>query len=200
MKTAKTGWADILEASKDKQSFLSAVAVAYPRDYVLNLERLEYFSKHKFENQINYEPQYTTFKDVPSKLTDWARDSINSATDRPKSLFLVGHSRLGKTEWARSLGCHTYFGHMFNLDDWNRDGLYLVIDDIEWQYVPSKKALFGAQKTFTLTDKYRKKQTLNWGKPCIYLCNPDMDEFYTCKETTWMQANCVYYKLENKLF
>jgi hypothetical protein len=193
------GWATLLAESTTQQEFMTAASAAFPRDYVLNLEKLEYFAKQKYQKIQTYTIEYPNFVNVPTVLTDWVRNSLGSG-DRPKSLFLCGASRLGKTEWARSLGAHTYFGHMFNLDDWNYAGGYLVIDDIAWQYVPSKKALFGAQKTFTLTDKYRKKQTIDWGKPCIYLCNDDMDEYATCTERYWLKENCVYYKLTNKLY
>lgn len=133
-------------------------------------------------------------------MLEWVSNHLRGTGDRPKSLFLVGESRLGKTEWARSLGPHTYFNSMFNLDDWNPDGKYLVIDDIEWKWVPAKKALLGAQQQFTLTDKYRKKVTLSWGKPCIYLCNRDMDVFNTCEEWHWLKENCIYVRLDNKLY
>ena len=89
---------------------------------------------------------------------------------------------------------------MFNLDDWNPNASYLVIDDIEWTFVPCKKGLFGAQQQLTITDKYRKKQTLIWGKPVIYLCNPDDDVYFTCKETKWLLDNCTYVYLNKPLF
>ena len=89
---------------------------------------------------------------------------------------------------------------MFNLDDWQSDADYLIIDDIEWKYVPAKKALLGAQEQFTMTDKYRKKVTLMWGKPTIYLCNPDQDVYNTCEERVWLRGNVQYTILHNKIF
>lgn len=64
---------------------------------------------------------------------------------------------------------------MFALDAWDETADYLILDDIEWQFVPNKKALFFGQKTFWVTDKYRKKIEVNWGKPVIYLCNPECE-------------------------
>lgn len=71
-----------------------------------------------------------------------------------------------------------YFNHLFNLDDWDDTVKYIIFDDFDWKFIPSKKAFFGAQKQFTLTDKYRTKKTVHWGKPVIYLCNdlPVFDE------------------------
>lgn len=179
---------------------MEAAKQDFPRDYVLNYEKLEYFAKQHYKAKVEeYVSKFTSFI-VPQVLRDWVLESLDPTANRPKSLFLVGASRMGKTEWARSLGCHTYFNHMFNLDDWNHAGRYLVIDDIEWKYFPARKALLGAQSTFTMTDKYRKKVTLAWGKPCIYLCNKDMDVFNSCDEYEWLKDNCVYYNLQGKLF
>lgn len=89
---------------------------------------------------------------------------------------------------------------MCNLDDWNDDALYLIVDDMDWKYLPQKKGFLGAQQEFTLTDKYRKKRTVTWGKPTIFLCNPDQDVYYTCDERTWLLENALYYSLNNKLY
>jgi len=44
------------------------------------------------------------FRDFENdELKGW-RDSELGSTDRPKALWITGQSRLGKTEWARSLG------------------------------------------------------------------------------------------------
>ncbi|ORX47108.1 hypothetical protein BCR36DRAFT_371905 [Piromyces finnis] len=75
---------------------------------------------------------------------------------RPNSLILVGPSRSGKTEWARSLGQHMYFNNLLNLDDWDESADYIVLDDFSsdiTKFLPSLKCFFGGQKEFTLTDK-----------------------------------------------
>lgn len=200
-KEKKRTWGQLVEESKDSDDFMNLVASQYPRDFVLNHEKLEYYCKQKYKIKIaKYVSRFSSFANVPQSLVDWASINLNGRGDRPLSLFLVGASRLGKTEWARSLGTHTYFNSMFNLDDWNPMADYLVIDDIEWKYVPAKKALLGAQAQFTMTDKYRKKVTLTWGKPCIYLCNKDMDVYNSCEEAMWLRDNCVYVILHNKLY
>jgi len=68
---------------------------------------------------------------------------------------------------------------MFNLDDWNANAQYMILDDMEFEFIPARKPLFFAQKDFVLTDKYRKKKTVKFGKPVIYLCNnvPDWDKY-----------------------
>lgn len=89
--------------------------------------------------------------------------------------MIVGPSNIGKTMWARSLGRHIYWHTMIDLAIFDELAEYAVFDDFEWAYMPSKKAWWGGQQQFTITDKYRKKKTIKWGKPIIYLCNPDDD-------------------------
>lgn len=199
-KPPKKSWGEILEECGDAESFTRAVQTHYPRDAVLHLDKLEYFCERRFKPKLPpYVPRHVEFI-LPQSLTDWVETHLRGGNDRPKSLYLVGPSRFGKTEWARSLGDHTYWNGMVNLDDWNFDGKYLVLDDIEWKFLPAKKSLLGAQRQITLTDKYRKKVTLEWGKPCIYLCNEDMDVFNTCAEKKWLWDNCCYVILHNKLY
>lgn len=123
--------------------------------------------------------------------------------DRPKSLILCSPTRFGKTVWARSLGKHMYFGGMFNLDDWDETAEYIVFDDFEWDYFKRwKKNFFGAQKCFVLTDKYRKKITVNWGKPCIYLCNEEQHPRLHCTglEWNWIFGNVYDLTLQVPLY
>lgn len=116
-------------------------------------------------------------------------------TERPKSLFIIGPSRTHKTTWARSLGPHIYWNSMINLDTYHADADYAIFDDFDWKFMPNKKSWIGAQKEFTATDKYRKKKTILWGKPCIYLCNEEDSPFVTMSPTErgWYNLNCVTY-------
>lgn len=120
--------------------------------------------------------------------------------DRPKTLVLIGASRLGKTCWARSLGSHMYFNNLFNLDDWNPEASYIIFDDISFDFIPAPKSFWGAQKSFVVTDKYRKKKTLSFGKPLIFLCNPEDDPTLSNKWSQWFEDNCTIVKITNKLY
>lgn len=91
-----------------------------------------------------------------------------------------------------------YFNGYFNLDDWDSTALFLIFDDVPWERIHNKKAFFGAQEQFVLTDKYRKKITVKWGKPCIYLCNPE--DFPPELNTEWYQENVVICNIQNKLY
>lgn len=107
---------------------------------------------------------------------------------------------MGKTEWARSLGSHMYFNNLFNLTDWNSDADYLILDDIDFEWIPNKKGWFGAQKSFVLTDKYKGKRTVAWGKPLIYLTNDYPFTKVSNSDLDWYNANCKIVYLQNKLY
>ena len=81
---------------------------------------------------------------------------------------------------------------MFNLDSWNPDAEYAVFDDWEdWTRFYNYKCWLGAQHEFTVSDKYRKKQQIRWGKPAIVLSN----ELPLFKDQDWIDKNCVTYIL-----
>lgn len=195
-----TTWSTILAVATDKNDFLARVKSRYPRDFVLQWDRLNSFADANFKTVVPpYVPQFTDFK-VPLDLEYWADWSMKE--DRPPTLHLFGPSRTGKTEWARSLGTHMYFNAYFNLDDWNAEADYIIFDDIPWDKIPAKKAFFGAQKTFVLTDKYRRKQTVNWGKPLIFLTNYDNNPFFEMpwQELQWYKDNMVQVEIIEKLY
>lgn len=90
---------------------------------------------------------------------------------RPRCLVLVGSSGLGKTALVRSWGRHIYWNGSSNIDTWSDTAEYLVLDDFPWRFIPNFKGFVGAQQEITITDKYRKKSTKQWGKPCVILTN-----------------------------
>lgn len=92
---------------------------------------------------------------------------------------------------------------MFNLDDYDSTGLYHIFDDFEWKFVPNRKCWFGGQLRFAVTDKYRKKQTINnSGRPSIFLFNNDNDPRMdmTDFEKNYYKKNAIFIDLFNKLF
>lgn len=126
--------------------------------------------------------------------------------------MVVGPTRLGKTEWARSLGRHIYMCGMFNLSVWDDQAAYLVIDDIAFDYIGGcRKVLWGSQKELTLTDKFMRKRAVKWGKPMIYLCNRDSDfrfmldksgknKLLSIAEEEYYTENSVIVEVDNKLY
>ena len=110
---------------------------------------------------------------------------------RVKSLILWGGTRTGKTLYARSLGHHAYYNLQFNMDDFSNDCKYAVFDDIQggFEYWHSYKGWLGAQKQFVITDKYRKKRTIHWGKPSIMCTNDDPFAMRNV-DYDWLMNNC----------
>lgn len=117
----------------------------------------------------------------------------NKPQPRPLSLLLWGDTKTGKTLLARSLGKHNYFHRDFNLDDFDQDASYIVFDDIEKGLKAfSYKCWLGGQNQFVLSDKYRKKKTIVWGKPCIYISNRDpLQEKGAHIDHDWIKGNTV---------
>lgn len=92
-----------------------------------------------------------------------------------------------------------FMSGMFNLDRWDSDADYLIIDDIEWKFLPNKKQLLGGQKQFTMSDKYRSKMDVKWSKPCIICCNPEeYIEMQQDKMVKWINDRCVFIHLNNQ--
>lgn len=94
---------------------------------------------------------------------------------------------------------------MWNLEVWDDGADYLVIDDVDFDFftggISMRKALWGAQKEFSVTDKFKRKRQIKWGKPMIWICNEDDDPFvmlnkrgdaFLLKGSTrdWYEANC----------
>jgi hypothetical protein len=166
-------WQSIFERATTTEGILDEVRRIDPKYYLGFRDRIEANAKAHFnEKPKPYISNFGNNWSIPEALKIYLSTEFTK-TDRPKSLVLVGPSRIGKTEWARSLGPHIYMNGLFNLDDWNNEANYLIIDDIELQFLQPKKALFFAQKTFVTTDKYKKKHTIKWGKPLLYLCNTE---------------------------
>lgn len=188
----KRKWSEALEATS-KEEYMKTVAEISPRDFQINHERIEYFANKKFKTEVQpYVPK--VFTSIPPLVQQWL-DQMH--TERPKSLILWGPSRLGKTALARSLGQHMYFMGLFNLDKWDDNAKYVIFDDWEdWGKLFQWKCWIGAQEEFDVTDKYRKKKTVKWGKPAIILSNnepifPDM---------AWLKANTMTLQIKGKLF
>lgn len=117
--------------------------------------------------------------------------------------MVIGGSRLGKTEWARSLGVHNYWCGQFNMDGFREDVKYAVFDDFGgFKFFPMWKCWMGAQKEFSMTDKYRKKATVKWGKASIWLCNPEDDPRVDLNQAqkAWFEANVKTVTLFSPLF
>lgn len=117
---------------------------------------------------------------------------------RGKSLVLHGPTRTGKTVWARSLGEHAYFGGLFSMEEGIDTAKYAVFDDFGGlKFLPSYKFWMGHQRQFYVTDKYKGKKLVEWGRPSIWINNEDPREEHGIRadEVEWLNANCVFIHL-----
>lgn len=142
---------------------------------------------------------------IPAAITNWISGNLqHPRPERPLSLILVGDSRLGKTQLARSIGDHVYVSGMWAVDDfvgWDWSG-YVVFDDIPWDSLKySYKSWMGAQRHFYVTDKYRKKCLMEGGVPLIMCCNQkEYAEYQANWDSDWVFYNSVVVTIGEKLF
>jgi len=195
----KSDWKLVLDNATTYQEFMDICKEQQPRDFILNHEKLEYFAAKHFAKQK--EPYVSLFTDfvIPPVVTNWLTNDFNSDKRRKKSLVLIGASKLGKTEWARSLGPHMYFNGYPNFkDDWDDSARYIIFDDFEWEFIPNKKGFFGGQLEFQISGKYMRTRTIKWGKCCIYLTNkyPNIPN----DDVDWYKENCIFLEINRKFY
>lgn len=81
-----TSWGEIVTQSRSKEDFLKRCAADKPRDYVLSLERLEYFAGRHFRtNKPEYEARPLDSFNVPVALDDWVWGNL-----KVRSKILIG--------------------------------------------------------------------------------------------------------------
>ncbi|QIR82247.1 replication associated protein [Chicken genomovirus mg7_70] len=187
-----TVWGEAVRAESEEE-FYSILRNGAPRYYILYHRQLEQYAA-KFYG-VRPEPYRSpTFTDLTGpRIAEWkdqATIGFNGSGHRRRSLILWGPTRTGKTANILA-GNHVYWHSYFNISDFDENADYAVFDDIAggFQYFPNYKGWLGAQKTFTVTDKYRAKKRIEWGKPCIMLMNDD-PTFDSHVDTAWLLGNC----------
>lgn len=200
-KPGKRKWDEVLAATsrKDAESLIRDIA---PRDWVLGYDRVQKYLDATYPTaKARYTSEYDfDSASIPSGIRSW----IAQRTDRrAKSLVLLGPSRTGKTELARSLGHHIYWNGYYNLDKYDETAEFAIFDDIPWdRFHYMAKQWLGAQKEFETTDKYRRKMTIVWGKPSIYISNDDPRKHkdMTDDMKAWLQENVIYQIINDRLY
>jgi hypothetical protein len=129
------------------------------------------------------------------------RQVLNAMQRRPKSLILYGPSRTGKTCWARSLGRHVHHSNTINMDLHDDTAEYAIFDDIEGGIKEiNYKNWLGGQLHFSMTDKYKKKKSIIWGKPSIFISNDH--PFHTKRDidVAWLEANTIVVHIDRPMY
>ncbi|AXL65863.1 replication-associated protein [Tubeweb spider associated circular virus 1] len=198
-------WSEIINATNEGEFFEKLAALA-PKQLGCNFGSLKLYADWKYRPEVaDYESPPGIFEPVYD-LTNWSEANLGRVEGRPRGLVLFGATRLGKTVWARSLGKHNYFAGLFNLDDFSESAEYAIFDDMSggFSFFPSYKQWMGGQFQFTVTDKFKHKRTVRWGKPTIWLCNTDprLDWYKpgSSPDFGWMEENADFVELTETIF
>jgi hypothetical protein len=153
-------------------------------DYVTKFSQIQNYLEAKKEGsgklggvKLGYAP--SPWK-VPKAVEDWVRDNISDPLPgRKTTLVLIGRSRLGKTEWAKSIGNPIVMTKTWNLRNVFTGATHIVVNDCDamsfgWKTTYWKEVM-GCQIEFDATDRYTRTRTVEWNIPCIWTCNEDMD-------------------------
>nr|AST11806.1 replication-associated protein [Maize striate mosaic virus] len=191
----------IMSSATSRSDYLSMVRGAFPFEWATKLAQFEYSASKLF-------PDAPTTNAIPSNIDltchenimPWLRDDLYTERGqgrRPRSLYICGRTRTGKTTWARSLGPHNYFQHQVDYFAWSEEATYVVIDDIPFKFCPNWKAIVGSQHDYTVNPKYGKKRKIKGGIPAIILVNEDEDWLMsmTTSQIDWFLENCVVYHM-----
>ncbi|EDR01461.1 uncharacterized protein LACBIDRAFT_333195 [Laccaria bicolor S238N-H82] len=197
--SSRAGWAYILDAETAGDFTMRCTALD-PKAYANNFSNLRIYMAHRYEKvQPRYISNYSHFPHLPQVVTDWVNYEMKKH-ERPKALIIWGPSRTGKTEWARSLGPHSYHNFQMNGSEFDENkASYIVLDDIDPASFPQYKCWLGAQREFTLNEKYCKKRRVVWGGPAIWLSNSNPLD-YSSWDQNWLQANSVIVHLDHNLY
>jgi len=193
--SVKLSWGDMAVQAESADEYLKLVELNYPRDAALSWQRLQSYAQHKWPSvKAAAVAQLTTgWKPLPARLQLWMDDEFSRPT-RPKTLFLIGPSRTGKTKWATSFGKPLYYNSSMNYREWpsTDDWTHLVLDDIPGNHIYPWKALIGSQESFVVTQKYLAQKTIKHGKPVIVCSNEDIVAKLDSRELViWTEVNSV---------
>lgn len=204
------GYKLALEAKSETEA-LSLIKCNHPRDWFNNGDRIRQNVVREFKQAPKaFVPRPVhTFKNVPSEIIDWYNENVartvrDGPSDRYNMLVLEGKTKLGKTQYMRALGPHIYWKGMVKMDDLLRtDYTYIIIDDIEWEFIPNsiKKSVLLGTGDCIVTDKYVKKLAVCANRPCVYICNPpssNWGNFYD-SDDYWVN-NTIVVKIKEKMF
>lgn len=164
----------LLNESTNYEDFIRGYETIDPHGYINNYDRIRSFGTQRYQSGslIGHTRERQEFKTTP-EIEQWVRENLFPQPERPKCLVLIGRTRLGKTEWARSLGTHHYYPNTITMDR-TKGATYAVIDDMDyWDKFPYKKQFFGCHKQIGLCLKYQKPEIVQWGIPTIWLWNPE---------------------------
>lgn len=196
---------EIIDQANNRVEFLLLMEKHQPGALVRGFGNVSAFADHRYKTPDASDP-VRAFPDdfnafIPQEIYDWKVDlesHVRGVRDM-KSLWLHGPTRLGKTQLARSLGCHSYMANTWNFTTLRDDVSYAVLDDIDWDSIKWQyRALFGLQSDVSFTGKYKRPTKFVWGIPIIFLSNEL--PYFPPETKAWMDQNVTFVHIYNKLY
>lgn len=169
-------WKRLRDESDSVEAGMKLLAQEDPRSYFMYGDRIEANLRrlHKPAAKVYEDPNGPDAVYKPPRVcSDWVEFELNGDHRRRKCLIIIGKTKLGKTDWARSLGKHVFFRGTWSLEMMDPDAKYMVFDDIAWEFIPYKKQLLTDMGDCILTDKFLKKIPICVTCPSIVLLNKD---------------------------
>ena len=83
----KQTYGDIINQSTSLEEFLSAIEAAYPRDLILNYDKIKAFAEYKYppEAPLFFSPFATVdFTNVYEPMVDWVREQLPMPIPDPR--------------------------------------------------------------------------------------------------------------------
>lgn len=198
--TRQSRLTSLLNESSTPEDFTAGFASIDAHSYIIHNQRIIEFANNYYTTNTPITARPRSSFTEPSELTQWVASNLFPAPERPKCLILVGNTRLGKTEWARSLGEHSYWNNYVTTDR-NRNARYAIIDDMErFDNFNGKKPIFGCQKVIGFNPKYSRLQQWDWGIPTIWLFNSDTLPPILLDTTSYYRQNAIFIEIYRPLF
>lgn len=124
-------WAEIVEKASCAEEYLSMVRKHYPRDYCLNLSRLEYAAAKLFPGD---DPN--TIKE--GYQVDYEHDDLDIQADFSKTTVIVGPPGCGKTTWAKKFAPKPalFIRHLDSLALFRPEHRSIIFDDLDFRHLP----------------------------------------------------------------
>ncbi|CAG8608429.1 857_t:CDS:1, partial [Acaulospora morrowiae] len=127
----------LTEASKDLVDGMSPIEIFKKYHNRITTWTSNWFSLKQIAIELQPKIEYvSTFKpenfEISEIMQKWVNENLNQKQDRYRSLLVIGEARIGKTKWARCHGKHIFWRSEKNLEKWDVEAKYIVLDDITW--------------------------------------------------------------------
>lgn len=132
--TRKMLYDEILDTAGDFEDYLRLVRIHHPRDYALNMERLEKVARKHFPTVgINTIEQF----DMTSAMTI-ASELESIVLPQGRSTIVVGPAGCGKTTWAKLVAPKPclFIRHLDSLSALTGNHRSIIFDDLDFKHLP----------------------------------------------------------------